>query len=194
MLRIYPRGFVSLCCGALTGCLMQQYSSLQGNDTSHPFRVPPLQIQSFSQKEPQSRRRPSKAMTKVSLDVLMEELPVSFFHYRLLLMCGLAFMAVDKRIAILSVSILTFVFSGRDGSVSSFLSVDKRRGGVESYQRTNGQYYGRGIHRRAHWRTLLVIYALFTRVYDLSVIFVCVLGALWPIISDGGSPSFSPAS
>ena len=47
-------------------------------------------------------RKPSRLMTRVSLDVLLERLPVSFFHYRLLLMCGLAFMADAMEVSLLS--------------------------------------------------------------------------------------------
>ena len=49
-----------------------------------------------------AERKPSRLMTRISLDVLLERLPVSYFHYRLLLMCGLAFMADAMEVSLLS--------------------------------------------------------------------------------------------
>jgi MFS family permease len=49
-----------------------------------------------------NRKRVSSQMTEISLDVLMEKMPVSIFHYRLLLMCGLAFCADSMEVSLLA--------------------------------------------------------------------------------------------
>jgi MFS family permease len=61
------------------------------------------------------RRRLSKRMTEISLDLLMEKLPVSYFHYRLLLMCGLAFMADAMEVSLLS---FMAIAAGKEWSLS----------------------------------------------------------------------------
>lgn len=37
------------------------------------------------------------------LDAVIDSIPVSFFHYRLLLMCGLAFMADAMEVSLLTI-------------------------------------------------------------------------------------------
>ena len=38
-----------------------------------------------------------------ALDAVIDSIPVSFFHYRLLLMCGLAFMADAMEVSLLTI-------------------------------------------------------------------------------------------
>ena len=63
------------------------------------------------------------------LDSVIDSIPVSFFHYRLLIMCGLAFMADAMEVSLLTIlgtcagmSILAIIFHGIMFSIFHFIS------------------------------------------------------------------------